>query len=149
MCEVLCRDGSNRGRKVAKDFREQFVVDVHMDRLPSVNIADPLEHERNAGRVEVGIETCRSLERTNIELVEVFERDLGQASFSTSFGVKIGTDSTAASSSAAGALIVAPLQDEDHSLPPQYCDCCGAQSLSGAGHERRIKASGGVAGLPQ
>jgi hypothetical protein len=22
---------------------------------------------------------------------------------------------------------------EDHSLPPQHCDCCGAQSLSGAG----------------
>ena len=65
MCDVLCRHGSNGGRKVAKDFCEQFVIDVHMDRLPSVDIPDPLEHERNASRVEVGVETCGSLECTN------------------------------------------------------------------------------------
>jgi hypothetical protein len=76
MCDILCRHGSNGGRKVAEDFREQFVIDVHMDRLPSIYIPNPLEHERNAGRVEVGVETCGSLERTNIELVGVFEGNL-------------------------------------------------------------------------
>jgi hypothetical protein len=64
------------GRKVAKDFREQFVIDMHMDGLPSVDIADPLEHGGNASRVEVGFETRESLERTNVELVGVFEGNL-------------------------------------------------------------------------
>jgi hypothetical protein len=50
MCDVLRRQGSNGGRKVAKDFREQFVIDMHMDGLPSVHIPDPLEHEGNASR---------------------------------------------------------------------------------------------------
>ena len=75
-CATSSRHGSNGGRKVAKDFREQFVIDMHMDRLPSVDIPDPLEHERNASRVEVGVETRGSLERTNIELIGVFEGNL-------------------------------------------------------------------------
>jgi hypothetical protein len=49
---------------------------MHMDGLPSVDIADPLEHGGNASRVEVGFETRGSLERTNIELVGVFEGNL-------------------------------------------------------------------------
>ena len=76
MYDVLCRHGSNGCRKVVEDFREQLVIDVHMDRLPSIDIPDPLEHERNAGRIKVGVETCGSLERTNIELVGVFEGNL-------------------------------------------------------------------------
>ena len=76
MCDVLCRHGSNCGRKVAKDFREQFVIDVHMDRLPRIDIPTPLTHQRNAGRIEVGVEACGSLERTNVELVGVFEGNL-------------------------------------------------------------------------
>jgi len=76
MCDVLRRHGSNGGRKVAKDFREQFVIDMHMDGLPSVDIPNPLEHEGNASRVEVGVETRGSLERTNIELIGVFEGNL-------------------------------------------------------------------------
>ena len=76
MCDVLCGHGGNGGRKVAEDFCEQFVIDVHMDGLPSVDISDPFEDERNATRVEVGVETCGSLERSNIEFVGVFERNL-------------------------------------------------------------------------
>ena len=65
MCDVLRRHGGNGGRKIAKDFREQFIIDMHMDGLPSIDIPDPLEHEGNASRVEVGVETCGSLECTN------------------------------------------------------------------------------------
>src|SRR5579859_7115201 len=76
MCDVFCRHSSNGCRKVVKDFCKQLVIDVHMDRLPRIDIPDPLERQRNAGRIEVGVETCGSLESTDVELVGVFEGNL-------------------------------------------------------------------------
>jgi hypothetical protein len=36
-----------------------------------------MQAERNSGFIEMGVEAGRSLERSNIELVRIFERDFG------------------------------------------------------------------------
>jgi hypothetical protein len=52
-------------------------VEVHANGFAYVGGAGAMQAERNSGFIKMSIEAGRPLERSNVELVRIFERDLG------------------------------------------------------------------------
>jgi hypothetical protein len=50
---------------------------MHANGLAHVGGARAVQAERNSGRIKMSVETRRSLECSNVELVWIFERDFG------------------------------------------------------------------------
>jgi hypothetical protein len=50
---------------------------MHANGLAYVGGASAMQAERNSSFIKVGIEAGRSLERSNVELVRIFERYFG------------------------------------------------------------------------
>jgi hypothetical protein len=48
-----------------------------LDRFAHVVRTGTVQAERDAGLIEMSVETCRLLERTDVKLVRVFQRDFG------------------------------------------------------------------------
>ena len=60
-----------------QDVRKQPIVEMHANALAHVGGASAVQAERNSGFVKMSVETRRSLECSDIELVRIFERDFG------------------------------------------------------------------------
>src|SRR5262249_2358970 len=50
---------------------------MHANGFAYVGCAHTMQAERNSSFIEMGVEAGRSLERSNVELVRIFERDFG------------------------------------------------------------------------
>src|SRR6516164_1759663 len=78
---AVCRIGWRHGRhsfcQIVQDVRKQPIVEMHANGLAYVGGASAVQAERNSGFIKMSVETRRSLECSNIELVRIFERDLG------------------------------------------------------------------------
>jgi hypothetical protein len=77
VCGIGRRHGRHRFCEIVQDVRKQPIVEMHANALAYVRCAHAMQAERNSGFIEVGIEAGRSLERSNVELVRIFERDFG------------------------------------------------------------------------
>ena len=60
----LC-DGT---RDISKNLGEQFEIEVHVNRLARIGVADALQNERETATIEVRIETGIAIERANYSL---------------------------------------------------------------------------------
>jgi hypothetical protein len=74
---IFRRHGRNRSRQILEDFRKQRIVEMHPDGLALVGAAGAVQAQRDTGLIEMGVETRRVLEGSDIELVRIFERDFG------------------------------------------------------------------------
>ena len=71
------RHGRYRFCQIVQDVRKQPIVKVHANGFAYVSGASAVQAKRNSGFIEVGIEAGRSFERSNLELVRIFERNFG------------------------------------------------------------------------
>ena len=55
---------------------QEFGVYLEQRRDADIFRAGPLQHQGDAGRIEMGLESRRMLEGPDIKLVRIFERDL-------------------------------------------------------------------------
>ena len=78
---AVCRIGQRHGRhricEIVQDVRKQPIVEMHANAFADVGGASAVQAERNSGFVKMSVETRRSLECSDIELVRIFERDFG------------------------------------------------------------------------
>jgi len=75
MGEIARRQRAHRVRQIAQDVGEQSVVEMHADRFANVILAGAVQAERDAGLIEMSVETRRCLERADVKLVWVFHRN--------------------------------------------------------------------------
>jgi hypothetical protein len=66
-----------RSSKIMQDRAKKSVMHVQMNGFPGRWVAFPLQGERNAVLVEVGIETRRALKGPNVKLIRIFDRHFG------------------------------------------------------------------------
>ena len=59
MGEIARRQRAHRVRQIAQDVGEQSVVEMHADRFANVILAGAVQAERDAGLIEMSVETRR------------------------------------------------------------------------------------------
>src|SRR5664279_3167752 len=75
MKDVIFRNAADRRSQLTQDTGEQTEVDVHVDRPANILVPHALEDQGEAGGIEMRFKSRRALERSDIELVGVFEGD--------------------------------------------------------------------------
>src|SRR5262245_40859914 len=71
------RHGRYRICEIVQDVRKQPIVEMHANGLADIGGAGAVQTEGNSGFVKMSVESRRSLECSNIELVRIFERYFG------------------------------------------------------------------------
>jgi hypothetical protein len=91
---IIHRHGGNGFCEIAENVGKQRKVDVHVNRFPRFSVARPIEQKRNTGGIHVSIEPRRSLKRSAIKLIGVFEHNFGLVGDRFGHGIyRVGYDS--------------------------------------------------------
>src|SRR5664279_1117338 len=77
MHDIVLRNTADRRSQLVQNISEQTEIDVHVNRFSDVLRTRMFQSQRNSSRIEMRLESRRAFESSYVELVWVFENDLG------------------------------------------------------------------------